>query len=170
MGLDYIPGLASSASLWAGTHGGLLRDRPLALECNDLGDGLNGESRPNKGGASAHVEGHGGQARIYKWLWIPVGTLDLSLGFPASFVNVRRHKSQAKSLSPVLPSPSATSSGAMDRDWQDREHRGKRSFEESGRGGDRYRDEDLRFRLDHDQEAQRRQLRERKEEQARQWE
>ena len=55
----------------------------------------------------------------------------------------------------------------MDRDWLDRSRRGKRGYDELECGDDRYRDGDMRLRLEREREAARRGQRERVEEEAR---
>ncbi|KAK1602998.1 hypothetical protein QYE76_048210 [Lolium multiflorum] len=94
----------------------------------------------------------------FKWLWLPAGTLDPSLGFPAPPRDVRRNRRAAKTLTltttdegplPVL--------APMDRS----SYYGKRSFEDSQGGYHRSREQDLRQKLDREQEEQRRQQRSR---------
>ncbi|KAK1670007.1 hypothetical protein QYE76_058166 [Lolium multiflorum] len=104
------------------------------------------------------ISNHAPPPRVFKWWWLPPGTLDLSLAFPAPPSDVRRNLARAKTLTlandsdrplPVL--------SAMDRNSS----YGKRSYEESQGGYYRSRDQDLRQKLDREQEEQRRQQRSR---------
>ena len=82
---------------------------------------------------------------LFKWWWLPRGTLDRELGFPASTQDMRRHRARAKILfaPPSLGPPAPPLLVAMDRDWSDRARRGKRSYDDMGRGGDRYRGDEI---------------------------
>ncbi|XP_073363936.1 uncharacterized protein [Aegilops tauschii subsp. strangulata] len=44
-------------------------------------------------------------ARVLKWLWLPKGTLDPTLGFPATKSEARRFGHSARSLFPIPPPP-----------------------------------------------------------------
>ena len=105
-----------------------------------------------------------GAPPLLKWLWLPVGTLDLALGFPAPPRDVRRHHKRAKRLPSQPASPAASPPSdlvAMDRDRGGPDRRGKRSYDDFSRDGGHHRGGDLRYRLIRDQEEARRRERER---------
>ncbi|XP_071681395.1 uncharacterized protein [Lolium perenne] len=98
---------------------------------------------------------------VLKWLWLKSGTLDPSLGFPASRQDIARFHRRAK----ILHSQTDPTSGVvlsrvlMDRNWRGG-NSGKRPYEAISGGEARRRDQELRQRLDREQEVQRRQQRE----------
>ncbi|KAK1608743.1 hypothetical protein QYE76_032416 [Lolium multiflorum] len=93
---------------------------------------------------------------ILKWFWLKSGTLDPSLGFPASQQDISRNHRRAKLLHSHLdPVSGVLSHVLMDRNWRGG-NSGKRSYEAFSGGAARRRDQDLRQRLDREQEIQRR--------------
>jgi hypothetical protein len=92
---------------------------------------------------------------VLNWWWLPVGTLDRELGFPAAARDIQRHRFRAKKLISVGVSGSTASVQKLVR--MERERRGKRPFEHVGGDEGRRRELDLHQRLDREQEEQRRQ-------------
>ncbi|KAK1648517.1 hypothetical protein QYE76_066322 [Lolium multiflorum] len=88
---------------------------------------------------------------VLNWWWLPVGTLDRDLGFPAAARDIHRHRFRASMR------VSGSSESVLKLVRMDRERRGKRLFDQVGGQEGRRRDLDLRQRLDREEEEQRRQ-------------
>ena len=112
----------------------------VAVGLLPLSEGVSSEAQS----VEAQFSATSGGASSYNWRWVPAGTLDRQLGFPASFSDLRRHLPRLFS--------GRSSSSAMDRDRLEREHRLKRPAADLERGNDRARERDLRPHLDREQE------------------
>ncbi|KAK1599880.1 hypothetical protein QYE76_018482 [Lolium multiflorum] len=96
---------------------------------------------------------------VHKWLWMKIGTLDPSFGFPASEQDISRNHRRAKLLrSHTDPISGVLSRELMDRNWRGG-NSGKRPYDAISGGAARRRDQDLRQRLDREEEIHRRQQR-----------
>ncbi|KAK1616898.1 hypothetical protein QYE76_022415 [Lolium multiflorum] len=94
-----------------------------------------------------------------KWFWLPPQTLDLTLGFPATESDVRHNLAAAKLLISRPDPISGACAPHLVPMERDRNAHGKRPFEAFNKGYPSSRDQDLRQKLDREQEDHRRKQR-----------
>jgi hypothetical protein len=83
---------------------------------------------------------------VYKWLWVPAGTLDLRFASPASLLDIQQWMCRTSSS---LSSPRLLRPSSMDRGREVPRAGSKRSFDEYDSDAGRRLEAQLRGRLEH---------------------
>jgi hypothetical protein len=109
------PGDADASACWAGPStsgpcwaGSAFSPRAQA-EPSDAGHVVQGQMFAVQMGSRSpvrEVDGFIPSAEVLKWFWLPVGTLDRELGFPAAKRDIHRHRFRAKQIISVSVSGS----------------------------------------------------------------